>query len=143
MLFDVLMGRKSIGEYIKSLKLRFIFKYRKIKKPESNKKPPLKNPLKISNLQVVDKPSKEFSILTGEIENKSVRSIKNIISTIQVGDYPFFILCERIASFERFSFSLELSNSTLHVPPLEKDEIIISKEELLNKPIIEIETTFD
>ena len=143
MLLGVLMGRANIGKYIKSLKLRFAFKYRQIKKSEGNKDPKLKNPLKISNLQVVDKPSKEFPILTGEIENQYVLSVKNIISIIQVGDYSFFILCERIASFERFSFSLELSNSTLNVPPSEKDEIIISKEELLNKPIIEIETTFD
>ena len=143
MLFNVSVGRKSIRKYIRSLKLRFTFNYRKIKRSKGKKERKLEIPLKISNLQVVDRSSKEFSILTGDIENKSERSLKNIISTIQIGDFSFFIICERIAPFERFTFSLELSNSTLNLSPLEKDEIIISKKELLNKPITEIETTFD
>ena len=137
------MGRKSIREYIRSLKFRFTFKYREIKRSKSNKEPKQKIPLKILNLQVVDRSSKEFAILTGEIENKTARSTRNVVSIIQVGDYSFFIRCERIAPFERFSFLLELSNSTLNASSLEKDEIIISKKELLNKPIIEIETTYD
>ena len=101
------------------------------------------SPLKILNLQVVNRASKEFPILTGEIENKTARSARNVVSIIQVADYSFFIRCERIAPFERFSFLLELSNSTLKVSPPDKEKIIISKKELFNKPIIVIETTYD
>jgi len=143
MLFNVLMGRKSIREYISSLKLRFTFKYRKIKRYKGKKEPKLKIPLKISNLQVVDRSSKEFSILTGEIVNKSARSVKNIVSTIQISDYYFSIRTERIAPFEKISFLSELSNSTLTVSSPYKEKRIVSKTELFTKPIILIETTYD